>query len=170
MSHRQQREFVAQIARRYPDLFRKTKVLEVGSLDVNGSVRQFFRKCDYLGIDLVDGVGVDRVCDLESVDGEFDVVISCECLEHDPRWAITVEDMIARTKVGGLLVITCAGPGRPEHGTKSHPIAGMANDTDYYSNISPLDLLGIVRHHAWQELACYFAPGPKDTYLFGIRA
>ncbi len=169
MSHHSQREFVAQVARRYPKHFRGADVLEVGSLDVNGSVRQFFHGCNYLGIDLVAGKGVDRVCDLESVDGQFDTVISCECLEHDPRWSVTVEDMVSRVRSGGLLVVTCAGPGRAEHGTRKHPVAGMANDTDYYRNISSGELLDSIRHHPWSELVCYFATGPKDTYLFGVR-
>ena len=86
MSHPEQREFVAEIKRTYPDLFSSKKVLEVGSLDINGSIREFFTECAYLGVDLAAGPGVDLVSrgeDLDFPDESFDVVASCECFEHN---------------------------------------------------------------------------------------
>jgi hypothetical protein len=42
MSHQQQLDFVASVKAQFPEYFSQAKVLEVGSLDINGSVRQFF--------------------------------------------------------------------------------------------------------------------------------
>lgn len=41
MSHQQQLDFVAAVKAEFPEHFSQTKVLEVGSLNINGSVRQF---------------------------------------------------------------------------------------------------------------------------------
>ena len=42
MSHPQQLFFVGGIKQFLGELFQHTKVLEIGSLDINGSVRSFF--------------------------------------------------------------------------------------------------------------------------------
>ena len=50
MSHQQQLIFVASVKDQFPEYFSQTKVLEVGSLNINGSVRQFFNNPDkYIG-------------------------------------------------------------------------------------------------------------------------
>ena len=89
MSHPSQMNFVKSVKDRFPDAFTNKKVLEIGSLNINGSVRQFFTDCDYLGVDLGPGADVDLVCNGHEVlfaDRSFDTVISCECLEHDIYW------------------------------------------------------------------------------------
>jgi hypothetical protein len=89
MAHQQQFDFVRGVAHFYPNNFTNCKVLEVGSLDINGSVRQFFTGCEYIGIDLGQGRGVDVVCqgqDYDAPDNTFNTVISCECFEHNPDW------------------------------------------------------------------------------------
>jgi hypothetical protein len=66
MSHPQQRAFVRSIRGRFPTFFVGQRVLEVGSLEMkgknNGCVRGFFSGCDYTGLDLREGPGVDVVC------------------------------------------------------------------------------------------------------------
>src|SRR5690606_19424692 len=105
--------------------FRGTRVLEVGSLDLNGSVRSNFSGCDYLGIDVAAGPGVDLVCqgqDYDAPDGSFDVVTSCEAMEHNPYWRETFANMLRLCRPGGLILMTCATTGRGEHGTtRKHP-------------------------------------------------
>ena len=59
MAHPQQAEFFATVREHYPNSFKSARVLEVGSLDINGSVRELFEKCDYTGVDLQMGPGVD---------------------------------------------------------------------------------------------------------------
>jgi glycosyltransferase involved in cell wall biosynthesis len=98
-------------------------VLEVGSLDVNGSVRPFVearQPARYVGVDLEDGPGVDQVCDAVAlVDrfglNTFDVVISTEMLEHAEDWQRSVLAMVDVLRPGGVLVVTTRSPGFAWH-------------------------------------------------------
>lgn len=91
------------------------KVLEVGSLDVNGSYRHLFRNPKrYTGIDHVKGAGVDLEADIHDdfaellADGALpaDLVISGQQLEHDPRPWLTVTAMVrAVWEVRGTVIL-----------------------------------------------------------------
>ena len=88
-------------------------VLEVGSYDVNGSVRSLFEGTDYLGIDIEEGPGVDQVVDLGAElpfgDSTFDLVLSTEMLEHDLKPWLSVCEWHRVLRDGGLLVVTARG-------------------------------------------------------------
>lgn len=143
MSHENQRDYVNLLATHIPNFFAGRKVLEVGSLNINGSVRDFFRDCEYIGLDVAPGKNVDVVCEgqkYDAPDNSFDVVISCEVMEHNPYWLETFQNMVRVCKPGGIIVMTCATIGRPEHGTtRTTP-----NDSpltvdigwDYYRNLT----------------------------------
>lgn len=98
-------------------------VLEVGSYDVNGSVRPIVRAlgpASYVGVDQSAGPGVDQV--VSAVDlvetfgaGSFDVVISTEMLEHVEDWRPIVVQLVEVLAPGGLLVITTRSLGFPYH-------------------------------------------------------
>lgn len=171
MTHDAQIAFCKHVRNQMPTRFTNATVLDVGSLDVNGTNRWLFSHCHYVGIDLVAGKNVDRVCSVFDVKESFNVVISTETLEHDPEWRMTVAGMCARVKEGGLLLITCAGPGRPEHGTRRCPIPGMSNDTDYYCNVSPMDILGALPldQFAYYTTVLYEHRKGYDTYFWGVR-
>jgi len=177
MSHQHQLEFVSRVGEIFPGHFRGRKVLEIGSLEVNDSVRRFFRDCDYLGIDIAAGPGVDVVCqgqDFAAPDGAFDVVISCEVMEHNPHWRETFANMVRLCAPHGLVVMSCAGIGRREHGTaRSDPQASpltVAQGWNYYRNLSAADfraagLVEAFRYHRfmvnWVSCDLYFV-GVKD--------
>lgn len=105
-------------------LIQNGRVLEVGSYDVNGSIRSMFPESEFVGVDIVAGPGVDMVSyghELDFPDGHFDITVSGECFEHDPHWRMTFLNMARMTRPGGLVAFTCASLGRPEHGTtRSH--------------------------------------------------
>lgn len=101
-----------------------TRVLEVGARDFNGSVRpvlESWKPAEYLGTDLVDGRGVDVVCDaarLVEAFGEdsFDLVVSSEMLEHAREWQTALDNMKRVCRPGGLLALTTRSYGYPYHG------------------------------------------------------
>ena len=91
-------------------------VLDVGCMDVNGSVRPLFS--NYLGVDMREGNGVDIVASaahLPFVNDVFDNVLCLEMLEHDATFWLSVPEMIRVLKPGGVLVLTSPGINFPHH-------------------------------------------------------
>lgn len=151
MAHRGQLAYLALLSKHLSQLFRNTRVLEVGSLDINGSVRRLFEDCDYVGLDVANGPGVDVVCEGQRYDApesSFDVVLSCEAMEHNPYWVDTFKNMIRLCRPGGVVIMTCATTGRPEHGTaRSSPGASPLTvrlGWNYYRNLTEIDFRNAV--------------------------
>lgn len=85
-------------------------VIEIGSANVSGSIRPFFRGSVYTGVDLAPGPDVELVASGDEVllpDGSVDLAISCECFEHNPKWRATFLMMHPMTKPGGVVAMTC---------------------------------------------------------------
>jgi SAM-dependent methyltransferase len=174
MAHKTQLDFVRSVSRSLPEYFLQQRVLEVGSLDINGSIRQFFDRCDYTGIDVASGPGVDQVClghEFKAPEASFDVTVSCECFEHNPYWRETLANMIRLTRPGGLILLTCATTGRLEHGTTRTTPADspltIAKGWDYYRNLAPGDLKGALdglsAYRMWQAWNSF------DLLMIGVR-
>lgn len=86
------------------------RLADIGAQDVNGSMRQVCPKhVEYLGIDFIEGKGVDVVLDdpyrfpLET--GSFDIVVSSSCFEHSEMFWLTFLEMLRITKDDGLIYI-----------------------------------------------------------------
>ena len=161
MSHHTQEEFVRKLSVEFPNHFNNVKMLEIGSLNINGSIRQYFNNSTYdgvdldsgsfsnstyVGVDLDSGRDVDLICGGHLVDHEdntYDTSGSCNCFEHNPYWVETFQNMYRMTKSGGLIFITVPTTGHPEHGTTrikpedSPPTIGKG--WDYYSNLTESD-------------------------------
>lgn len=113
-------------------------VIELGSYDMNGSIRSLFDGCEYVGVDVRPGPGVDVVSQSHDValrEGGYAVVASTEMLEHDPKWRESIHRMLELVAPGGLVVITCAAPGRLPHGL---------DFSDHYRNISVDDAREVI--------------------------
>ena len=162
--HHEVLHFIYETKILYNDYFVGKRVVEIGSRtiqELNGqyqpSARCHFENCEHVGVDISKGLNVD-VLSLghEYRDNKlFDVVISCECFEHDPYLKKTVENMVNHLKPGGMMLFTCASTGRAEHGTRrTNPHAsvdgvkadGFDNDPfqDYYKNLVKEDFDDIV--------------------------
>jgi hypothetical protein len=169
VSHQSQLDFVASVKKQFPEYFINRKVLEVGSLDINGSVRQFFDNCTYTGVDLGEGKGVDLVAkgeDLVFPDNSFDVSISCECFEHNPEWIKTFNNMVRMTH--GLVVMTCASTNRPEHGTTRTSPADAPFCGDYYMNLTENDIKDNCNFNKFLAFGFSSCNSPSDLYFWGI--
>jgi SAM-dependent methyltransferase len=108
----------------HDDDVRGKRVLEVGSLDHNGSVRQTIvekQPAEYLGVDLEDGPGVDKICDVTGLvehfgSGSYDVVAATELVEHVEDWRAAFSNLKRVLAPGGILLLTTRSFGYPYHG------------------------------------------------------
>ncbi len=99
------------------------RVIEVGSQDVNGSLRDYvvsLNPREYIGIDFGSGKGVDIICNAEdSVDmfgkESFDIVICTELLEHVFNWKKVISNIKNLCVPNGILVITTRSKGFHYH-------------------------------------------------------
>lgn len=103
-----------------PKVVKGKRVLEVGSYNVNGSVRPSIEPHakKYIGVDATAGPSVDEVVDAADLvktfgAGSFDVVVSCEMLEHAEEWRKALHQMAAVTS--DWLVVTTRSEGMPYH-------------------------------------------------------
>jgi SAM-dependent methyltransferase len=178
VSHPEQIGFFEVVARANQALVRTATVLEIGSYDVNGSVRRVFAAAKrYVGIDLVRGPGVDVVQyghTVSAADGSFDVVISGECLEHDEHWRETFATMCRLTRPGGLVAFTCASRGRPEHGThrtdQRESPGTQSRGLDHYQNLGEQDFRTMPGFDQWFDRCLFwYNPVSWDLYFAGAR-
>jgi len=188
MSHLQQVNYVLKVKKLFPRSFINKKVLGVGTFDVNGTENKFFENCDYKGLDLGPGPGVDIICpaqEYSAPDNTFDTIISCECFEHNPYYKETITNIVRMLKPGGLFLFTCAAPGRPVHGTKTQDKIDMLKhekwttmpnvfregwDNEYYKNLTEQDIRECI------DIDKYFSPyefeletSHFDLYFWGFK-
>ena len=88
----------------------QANLLDVGSLDVNGTYRPIAtdRGWQYTGIDITAGKNVDIVTkpyNYPFPDNHFDIVISGSTMEHVPAIWKWIPELVRVLKPGGLLVI-----------------------------------------------------------------
>lgn len=171
MSHPNQMDFVARVSQRFPDAFANKKVLEIGSLNINGSVRQFFSGCSYLGVDLGEGRDVDMICkghELPFEKNAFHTVISCECLEHDKYWIETFQKMCDLSSQ--FVLMTCATAGRKEHGTTATSPSDAPFTNDYYRNLMVHDFVdNFDLHNIFKDFGFEVNNDSHDLYFWGRK-
>jgi SAM-dependent methyltransferase len=188
MAHKEQVNYVNKIKNNFPNFFKNQKVLGIGTFNVCGTEDSFFEDCDYAGLDLGPGPGVDIVCpaqDYDAPDNTYDVIISCECFEHNPFYKETIQNAVRMLKPGGMFLFTCATTGRPVHGTKyleeeskqkfenwkTMPNVLRENwDNDYYKNLTEddirecIDIDSIFSDYKFEVETNHF-----DLYFYGIK-
>src|SRR4029079_10383517 len=93
-------------------------VIDVGALDVNGSLRPVVEPLGPgrdLGGDIEKGAGGDQGAPAESLVSRygreaFDVVITTEMVEHTRDWQTVVTNLKGVLRPGGLLLLTTRSP------------------------------------------------------------
>jgi SAM-dependent methyltransferase len=176
MAHPEQQKFFEQLKVLFPDHFSgKINVLEIGSQDINGTVRDFFQKgANYLGLDLGMAKGVDWTIPGELVelpDQWASVCISTECFEHAATWEQILMNMIRITREDGLLILSIAGHGRATHGTVDSEVESSPFTTSYYKNLGADDITQKIRlGHYFKRHSFQVDSEAGDTYFWGVRS
>ena len=176
MAHRQQQEFLLSVKEKFPDKFKNVRVLDIGSLDINGNNRYLFENSKYLGIDIGEGNNVDVVIRGHEFkdNAGFDVIVSSECFEHDEYWPQTIQNAIELLRPKGLFLFTCATQGRPEHGTKrtspqDSPFTSILQN-DYYQNLDEIDIrIAIHLDRYFSKAEFEIGHETHDLYFWGIK-
>lgn len=179
MAHIKQIEFCTKVKLLFPNFFDNKSVLDVGSLDINGSNRYLFNNCSYYGIDVGAGANVDFVSKAHEFivpDETYDTIISTECFEHDMYYNLSIKAIIKMLKSNGLFLFTCATDGRPEHGTtRTSPadaplLANYGDWSDYYKNLIEQDIRDVIDIESiFKEFSFEVNKKSHDLYFWGIR-
>ncbi len=175
MAHKEQENYFEHLKVRFDkEIESADNIVEIGSSDLNGSVRKFFNKKSlYFGVDLHSGEGVDSIIpgELLQLPNEWaDIMISTECFEHAKNWKEILLNMIRITKPGGLIFLTFAGIGRNTHGTIDCHDWASKSTNDYYLNLSPNDIAREIELGRYFSRHCFEVNfNSNDTYFWGIR-
>jgi SAM-dependent methyltransferase len=102
-------------------------IIEIGSYDVNGSIRSMVEALNpakYVGVDLMKGPSVDLICSAEELlncfyKDSFDVVICTEMIEHVLDWRKALSNIKKICKPGGQILLTTRSYGFPYHPSPS---------------------------------------------------
>lgn len=144
------------------------RVLEIGSLNINGTVRTLIDANSYMGIDLQPGLDVDEVIDAVDfrlpLDDRADAVVCCEVLEHAPDVEGVVASIAENLVTGGLFIITCATDLRAPH---SGVDGGPLRDGEHYANVDPHLLAKTLGHYDLLIEDLEVAPQRGDLYVNG---
>jgi hypothetical protein len=162
MSHKQQIKAI-QIIKKSLLSKRKLNIMEIGSYNVNGTIKNSFEFEKYFGIDLSPGPNVDIVGSGHEIDllsEGINLCISSECFEHNPFWKETLENMAKHLTGGGYIVITSAINGRLEHGTfrtdPKHSPGSTSVGWSYYKNIEPTEFSSFIKG----------LPGYRQSFIY----
>jgi SAM-dependent methyltransferase len=179
MSHKEQQDFLTYVRDKFPTKFENCRVLDIGSLDINGNNRYLFTNYEYVGLDIGEGNNVDVVCRGHEYknDKQFDVIVSSECFEHDEFWELTIKNGIDLLKPNGIFLFTCATTGRPEHGTlrttpDNAPFLSNISEKwgNYYKNLTEDDIRSVINvNNIFTDFGFEYEPVTCDLYFWGIK-
>jgi SAM-dependent methyltransferase len=119
----------------YGKLFTVGKVIDIGSQDVNGSLKQVCpQQFRYIGVDFVPGKNVEVILEdpylFPFPDNHAEIVVSNSCFEHSEFFWMTFLEMVRITKPGGYIYWCAPSKGKvhryPQDCWRFYPDAGQA--------------------------------------------
>jgi predicted SAM-dependent methyltransferase len=164
------------------------QVVEIGSQNVNGGLRDIFQTpyTHFVGLDFVEGPGVDRVLDdpykLPYGINTVDVLLCSSVLEHCEMFWVMFLEMVRVVKPGGLIYINVPSNGDfhrwPVDCWRFYPDSGKALETWARHNGHDMVMLesfvGNQDQDIWNDFVTVFCKGEeyvsqyKDRILHNI--
>jgi SAM-dependent methyltransferase len=144
-----------------------TSVFEIGSRNVNGSVRSLFGpEVSFMGIDVIEGPGVDLVADGREFVGArtVDCVLCVNTVEHVQDWPKIVANAYDMLAPGGWLILTAPSDPFPSHSG----VDGLhVRPGEWYQNVSAGKMIGVVCSYGFdlQLVECI----PPDSMVAGRK-
>ncbi len=155
-------------------------IVEVGALDVNGSLRKFSPEgAVYLGIDLAHGKSVDIIAKLDEpmpLRNDFaDLVLSSSQMEHDSFFWESFCEYARIVKPGGFIYINAPSNGGyhryPDDNWRFYPDSGRVLARWARKNGLPVTLVESFvadrEHDVWNDFVAIFAKEPFEPR--GVR-
>jgi predicted methyltransferase len=144
-------------------------VIEIGSRNINGSVRVLFPNAHWTGLDLHAGPAVDVVCDamLYEPSEQVALVVCCEVFEHTTNWREIIARVFDWLQPGGIFLMTCAGTGRMPHSAID---GGALRPDEHYENISQSEMEVALRDAGFGEIKTHRNERWKDTYAVALKS
>jgi hypothetical protein len=144
-------------------------VVEVGSADWNGRASDYVSGwASWIGVDIAPAANVDIVGDaievLPTLD-PCDIVVTTEVFEHTAQWCDIVAAIAGVLRLGGWMVATCAGTGRPVHSADGAP---TLKPDEHYANVSLHELRACAEAYGIEMVRGEEGP-PGDTRYIGRR-
>jgi len=180
MSHEESRNFLLSVKNKFPEKFSNSRVLDIGSLDINGNNKYLFDNCSYVGLDVAEGKNVDIVSlahEYNEPNESFDIIVSSDCFEHDMYWKMTFSNITRMLKPKGLFFFSCKTTGAGEHGTLrtdggfSSPLTSKIQGWEnYYRNITEEDVRSAIDvDNVFCEYFFETLKKPADLRFYGIK-
>lgn len=142
-------------------------VVEIGSRNVNGTIRGMFLGREYIGIDMAPGLSVDVVATGATYQPPHPatVVMCCETLEHTEEAEAICRNAYRMLAPGGVFVMTAAGHGRAPHSA----VDGCdLRSGEFYSNVEEEDLRRWLSE--FSDVSITTRPDLGDIYALAIKA
>ena len=140
-----------------------TRVVEFGSLDVNGTVRDLLGDAEYIGVDMRAGPNVTIVADAATYDPPWrpGLVLCLNMLEHTPASEAIVANAHKMLAPSGVFIVSVPDKTFPIHSADG----GMLHEGEYYKAFT---LEGL-----WQLLWAFdntvFTANGQLIYGVGVR-
>lgn len=146
----------------------RERVVELGSRNVNGSLRMLFAEAYYLGVDLRPGPGVMVVADAATYrpPALVDTVVCCEVLEHTASAPKIVENAYGMLVPAGVFIATMATEPRAPHSAED---GGPLADGEYYHNVGAMELYDWMFSSGFRRIAIEENRAHGDLYAVGFK-
>ena len=167
MSHKEQQDFVSGLKVKHPEWFTGKAVLEFGSYNINGTVRDCFTDIeDYVGVDWRAGPCVDEVALFHEFrsDRMFDILVSVNTFEHDPYWRDSLATGVGYINRGGAVLVVCGAHGMVEHEHAASPTNGYYRNLEVEELQDRLSELGVTG-----QVRLNIGVPNRDLFFFGIK-
>jgi len=162
--HQRAHDFVAA---NLPD--KLSYVVEIGSRDINGGIKDLLGDARYHGIDIEPGRGVDEVADgaswVPAGKTRPDAIICLEVLEHTEMWPDIIMQIGSWAKPGSTLLVTAAGPKRKPHSAVD---GAEVRDGEWYENVRPDALQEVLEAAGFEDVTVVEVA--DDVQGKGVRA
>ena len=155
-------EFLDEIKLKYPEYFSNCKVLEIGSCtswnNKPPAFESYFDNCEYTGIDIIEGEGVDivvRAQDAVFPKKHFDTILCFSVFEHDPDWKTALSHNLSFVKDDGMLFLAWGANGNRPH--KPYP----------FKEVSEQEFLDFVKTLPVEVIKSFFERTRYKGYAIG---